>query len=130
MHAMAEVKWAVYKAADELFDHIANGRLKASLACFTDDPDVALIGSEETDVAIGKAAIRANLYALYAKPFRVTFSFPERRVSALGNIAWFTAEGTYRFSTEDEEHPYRLTGILERRDDQWLWQLFSGSEPA
>ncbi len=130
MHALAEVRWEIYKAADTLFDHIANGRLKASLACFTDDPDVALIGSEDTDVAIGKRAIREHLFALYAKPFRVNFSFPERRVSALGNIAWFTAEGTYRISTEDEERPYRLTGILEKRDDIWLWQLFSGSEPV
>lgn len=129
MLANAETKWAVYKAADALFDHIANGRLSPSLACFTDDADVALLGSEDGDVAIGPKAIRAHLEALYAQPFRVLFSFPERRVSALGNVAWFSAEGTYRFSTEDAERPYRLVGVLERRRDVWLWQLFSGSEP-
>jgi ketosteroid isomerase-like protein len=129
MRAMAEVKWAVYKAADVLFDHIANGRLTPSVDCFTDDADVAMIGSEDGEVAIGPAAIRALFEALYKQPFRVIFSFPERRVSAHGNIAWFTAEGTFRLSTEDEERPYRLTGVLERRRDVWLWQLFSGSEP-
>lgn len=129
MLANAETKWAVYKAADALFDHIANGRLKESLACFTDDADITLLGSEDVDVAIGPAAVRAHLEALYAQPFRVLFAFPERRVSAHGNVAWLNAEGVYRLSNEDQERPYRLAGVLERRHAAWLWQLFSGSEP-
>jgi len=129
MRATAETKWAVFQAVDAFFDHVANGRLRESIACFTDDPDVGLIGSEAGEVAIGVEAIRALLAALYAQPFRAIFSLPDRRVSAVGNIAWFTGEGTYRLSTGDEGNPYRLTGILERRGGRWLWQLFSGSEP-
>ena len=53
----------------------------------------------------------------------------DRRVSAAGNVAWIMGEGTYTLSTGGEAFPYRLTGILERRRDRWLWQVFSGSEP-
>ena len=129
MLANAEAKWAVLLAVDAFLDHIANGRLSESLACFTDDPDAALIGSEVGEVAIGPAALRAFFVALYAQPYRVLFELPDRRVSLAGNVAWFTGEGTYRISSGDDSAPYRLAGVLERRRERWLWQLFSGSEP-
>jgi hypothetical protein len=44
-------------------------------------------------------------------------------------VAWLTAEGTYRLSTDDERKPYRVTAVFERRQGKWLWQLFSGAEP-
>ena len=87
------------------------------------------IGSEPGEIAIGPEALRAFFAELYARPYRVIFTLPERRVSAMGNVAWLTGEGTYRLSTGGEEKPYRLTAVLERRRDAWLLQLFSGSEP-
>ena len=129
MLATAEAKWAVLRAIDTFLDHVANGRHAESVACFTDDPDAALIGSEVGEVAIGPEALREFFTTLYAQPYRVLLALPDRTVSVAGNVAWFTGSGTYRLSTGGEPAPYRLTGVLERRRDRWLWQLFSGSEP-
>ena len=129
MLANAETKWAVLKAFDALIDHIANGRLRETMACFTDDADVALFGSELSDTSLGAASIREHLAEIYARPYRVLFDLRPGKVSAYGSVAWVTAEGTLRLSTEDERRPYRLTAVIERRGDRWLWQLFSGSEP-
>ena len=134
MLANAEAKWAVLQAVDGFLDHIANGRLLETLACFTDDPDAALIGSEVGEVAVGPRALRAFFTALYAQPYRILFALPERRVSLAGNVAWFTGEGTCssRSLLEAEVQRaagVRLAGVLERRRERWLWQLFSGSEP-
>ena len=129
MLAQAEVKWAVFKAADDLLDHIANGRHPESVAAFTNDPDVAVIGSEAGEAFVGPEALRAFFAELYARPYRVLFKLPDRRISAAGNVAWFTGGGTYRLSDGTDELPYRLTGVLEKRAGRWLWQLFSGSEP-
>jgi ketosteroid isomerase-like protein len=129
MLANAETRWSVLAALDTLLGHIANGRLSETMACFTADADVTLLGSDLEDRCLGPEAIRAHFAALYAQPFRVLFDFPERRVSAHGHIAWLAAEGSYRLSNGDGEGPYRLAGVLERRQDRWLWQLFSGSEP-
>jgi hypothetical protein len=129
MRAKAEAKWGVLKAVDGLLEHIANGRHRESVAAFTGDEDAMLIGSEPGEIAIGPEALSAFFAELYAKPYRVIFTLPERRVSALGTVAWLTGEGTYRVSTGGEELPYRLTAVLERRRGIWLWQLFSGSEP-
>jgi hypothetical protein len=59
----------------------------------------------------------------------VLFDLQPGKVSAHGNVAWLTADGTFRLSTDDQRQPYRLTAIFERRADRWLWQVFSGSEP-
>lgn len=130
MLAKAEVKWAVYKAIDDLLFHIADGRHHESVAAFAEDADAAIYGSETGEAFVGPTAIRAFFADLYARPYRVIFTLPERTVSASGNVAWFTGEGTYRLSTGGEEMPYRLSGVLERRRERWLWQLFSGSEPG
>ena len=130
MLANAETRWAVLSAIDTLIDHIANGRQHETLASFTGDPDCALLGSGEGEAAIGPEALRAFFADLYARPDRLLLALPERRISAAGNIAWFSGEGTYRLSTGGEAQPYRLTGVLERRGGRWLWQLFSGSESA
>ncbi len=129
MRANAEAKWGVLKAVDALLDAIANGRFQESVDAFTGDEDAMLTGSEPGEIAIGPQALRAFFAGLYARPYRVIFTLPERRVSAMGNVAWLTGEGTYRMSTGGEEMPYRLTAVLERRQGRWLWQLFSGSEP-
>lgn len=128
MLANAETKWAVLQSFNALIDHIANGRLNETMACFSDDADVALFGSEVSETSLGRAAIREHLARIYAQPYRILFDLQPGKVSAHGNVAWLTAEGTYRLSTEDERRPYRLTAVFERRADRWLWQLFSGSE--
>jgi ketosteroid isomerase-like protein len=129
MDANAEVRWAVFAAVDALLGHIANGRHRESIESFTGDADAMLIGSETGEVAVGPDALRSFFAELCARPYRVLFTLAERRVSASGNVAWVTGEGTYRLSTGGDSMPYRLTGVLERRRDRWLWQLFTGSEP-
>lgn len=128
MQAHAETKWGVLKTFDALIAAIANGRLNETMACFSEDPDVSLFGSEASDTSLGGAAIRAHMAAIYAKPFRILFDLTPGKVSAHGHVAWLTAEGSYRLSTEDVSRPYRLTLVFEKRREQWLVQLFSGSE--
>ena len=130
MLANAETKWAVLKAFNALIDHIANGRLKETMTCFTEDADVALYGSEASDTSLGAAAIREHMAEIYVRPYRVLFDLQPGKVSAHGAVAWLTAEGTLRLSDNDEKHPYRLSAVMERRGDRWLWQRFEGSEPG
>ncbi len=129
MRANAEVKWAVYKAIDALFDHIANGRKRETLACFTGDDDAALIGSDAGEEAVGPKALDAFFEELYAQPYRVLLNLPDRRVSVAGQRRVVHGRGHLRAFLRRRPQPYRLTGVLERRRDVWLWQLFSGSEP-
>lgn len=129
MLATAETKWGVLKTFNALMAATANGRLDEAMACFSDDADVAMFGSDVSDTSIGVAAIRQHLAEIFARPYRILFDLEPGKVFAHGHVAWLTADGVYRLSPGDVTRRYRLTGIFERRRDQWLWQLFSGSEP-
>ena len=129
MLANAETKWGVLKTFNALIDAIANGRLSEAMACFNDDADVAMFGSDLADTSLGAVAIRQHMAEVFARPYRILFHLTPGRISALGQVAWLTADGTYRLSTEEANRPYRLSAVFERRRDQWLVQLFSGSEP-
>ena len=130
MRAKAEATWGVLAAVDGLLDAIANGRHRESVDAFTGDEDAMLVGPEPGEVAIGPEALSAFFADLYARPDRLIFDLSERRVSAMGSVAWLTGEGTYRLSTGGADKPFRLVAVLERRRGVWLWQLFSASEPC
>jgi ketosteroid isomerase-like protein len=91
--------------------------------------DAALYGSERHEVAIGREAIRVFLTDLFAAAGSGPhFKLMERRISAEGEVAWFAA--TYEVAIGGQVFaPYRLSGVLVRRDGRWTWTLFNGSEP-
>lgn len=128
MKADAETEREVWLAVDALFEHLAACRLEPAFACFAPDPDVTLFGSEVSEAFIGPEALREFLAKLLARPAGPKFRLLDRRMSRRSDVAWFTADaevtiGAARIS------PYRLTGVLEKRNGRWLWMLFNGSEP-
>jgi hypothetical protein len=46
-------------------------------------------------------------------------------------VGWILAQGTERVATEEaeEQHPYRMTLVCEKRDGRWLLQQVHGSSP-
>jgi ketosteroid isomerase-like protein len=116
----------ISRAIDVMLEHLACARSEAA-DCFAED--AALYGSERHEVAIGREAIRAFLIDLFAAAGRgPRFKLQERRISAEGEVAWFAA--TYEVAIGGQVvAPYRLSGVLVRRDGRWTWTLFNGSEP-
>jgi ketosteroid isomerase-like protein len=128
MRADPETEREVFAAVDAFFDHIAHSRADAALASFAPDADIALYGSEASEVVIGPDALRAFLAKLLNGPVGPRFKFLQRSASVSGRVAWFTAEAEVAIGAEVLA-PYRLTGVLEKRRGRWLWMLFNGSEP-
>ena len=128
MRADRETERAVLAAVDVFFDHLANRRLDEAVECFAPDADVALYGSEVSEVAIGPTALREFLGGIFRKA-GPRFTFKERAISAAGDVAWLTAAATVTIG-DAVAGSYRLTLVLERRDGHWLIVLFNGSEPV
>lgn len=93
--------------------------------------DAVLIGSEPGEVARGPKAIGDLLAGIQAKPYRVTWQWDGIDARVEGEIGWLFAEGSVVIEDRDRQRhlPYRLAGVLQHRDDRWLWRLFHGSEP-
>jgi ketosteroid isomerase-like protein len=128
MRADSAMEREVFAALDEFFENLANRRLEETLAAFAPDADVALYGSEVSEIVIGPDALRSFFGRLYEKLGGPRFTFRQRRLSSSGSVAWFVADAEVALGAHVAS-PYRLSGVLEKRDGRWLWLLFNGSEP-
>jgi hypothetical protein len=114
---------AVDAAFDALFRAILEERdVDAFMACWADDHDVQMWGSDLAERADGRDAIRRLGEAIVAGD-EIRFEWADRFVYTEGEVAWVNAAGTCNGM------PYRLTAVLVRRAGAWRWHTFSGSIP-
>jgi ketosteroid isomerase-like protein len=99
----------------------------AAAALWAADDDVTVFGSEQSDTAVGPAAIRSNLEAIAASSRPISFAWRDRRVRVDGAVAWVNASGT--LAVDGSVAPYQVTGVFVRREGRWLWHTHSGSVP-
>ena len=91
-----------------------------------------LVGSEVGEVDETREELAAHMAALFAKPFRVSFAWRQRKVTRHGDVAWVFADSEIVIAYPDrtERKPYRMFCILQKLDDRWQWRVFNGSEPV
>jgi hypothetical protein len=84
------------------------------------------------EIATGAQEIGEFFTRIFARTS--TFSWKSRRISVsqAGGIAWFFADGQMTVDSAEGQAkaPYRISGVLERIGDQWLWRQYHGSEPV
>lgn len=114
---------ALYAAACEARD------ARAIVDLFVTDGDVTFWGSEEAEQAFGPAGLREIAEAVASSPTQFSFQWRKKRVRVEGDVAWVNAVGTVAVGEPPRTLPYRVTGVLLRRDGRWLWHTHSGSEP-
>jgi N-dimethylarginine dimethylaminohydrolase len=95
-------------------------------------PGFDLYGSEQGERAETRDELVALFANLFAKPYRVCWTWEKTRVKRHGDLAWVCAESQLVVTHSDRttRNPHRLTGVLQKVGDDWRWRLFSGSEPA
>jgi ketosteroid isomerase-like protein len=128
MRADSATEREVFAALDDFFENLANRRLEETLTAFAPDADVALYGSEVSEIAIGPDALRRFFRRIFEELGGPRFAFRQRRLSSSASVAWFVADAEVVLGAHVAS-PYRLSGVLEKRDGRWLWLLFNGSEP-
>ena len=124
----AEVRaaFAAFDAALEV------GDLDEALGWCSDD--IVFIGSGEGEEAVGRDALPRMFAALAPLSDGLQFSvaWESVHVEVLGDVAVVLAWGQARIAGRgrDDTLRYRLTGVLVRRGDRWLWRVYHGSEPG
>jgi ketosteroid isomerase-like protein len=123
----------ILTAFGKLIDALTQRRdAAAAIALFADDEDVTFWGSREDDIAVGPVAVANMVRGITAANHQVHTSFPQRRVSIVGDVGWVNAVGEVRAPASGpplRTAPYRITGIFVCRDGAWRCHTFSGSEP-
>jgi len=116
----------------ERFNTLVSSRSLQVLAEFMPGEDIILVGSESGEVAKGRQALEAFFTRVFARETTFSWEWDRIDVSHAGNLAWFFAEGRVVLSSEQGQRrsPYRISGVLERRGERWLWRQYHGSEPV
>lgn len=119
------------RAALTRFTTMLEHRDPALIDEFSDDPDVLVVGSQASEIETGRDQIAQMIKTLAAGP-AVRFNWTQTRSSSKGDIAWLFATGDVVVTDRGKETrvPYRVTGVLERKNGVWKWRQFHGSEPA
>ena len=103
---------------------------EAVMRLFVADPDVVVITSEEP-LLRGPVQLRRFLDRYVAGPTTYSWDWQRHDVSTAGSVGWLLAEGTETAASEErrEQHSYRMTMVLERREGRWLLRQVHGSSP-
>ena len=102
----------------------------AAMRLFAPDADLVVVTSE-APLLRGPSELRSFLDRYGEGPITYSWIWDRHDVSVAGPVAWLLAEGTETAATGDgqEQHPYRMTMVIERREDRWLLVHVHGSSP-
>jgi len=116
----------------ERFNELVSTRNLDVLAEFAPGDEVLLVGSEAGEVASGRQELQAFFTRVFERENTFSWEWDRLEVSHQGNVAWFFAEGRVVLSTPNEQRKsaYRISGVLERQGERWLWRQYHGSEPV
>jgi ketosteroid isomerase-like protein len=128
VQADAQTREEILLALGEFRAAVSERRLEGVLSMFAPDADATLIGSSVGEIARGPIELRAFLEQVFASPQTISWEWDDVSVSASGEVAWLWLEGALVLDGRSDR-PYRISGVLERRQGRWLWTLFHGSEP-
>jgi len=97
---------------------------------FSPAPDVVVVTSEEA-LLRGPQELTSFLDRYVDGPTTYSWEWERYDVSTAGSVAWLLATGIETAATGDrlERHPYRMTLVLERRENSWLLRQVHGSSP-
>jgi uncharacterized protein (TIGR02246 family) len=103
---------------------------EAVMRLFVPDSDVVVITSEEP-LLRGPVELRRFLDRYVAGPTTYSWKWHRHDVSTAASVAWLLAEGTETAASEGplQQHPYRMTMVLEHHEDHWLLRQVHGSSP-
>ncbi len=130
MKSDAHMEAEVISVLERFCSAFAERDAEAVMRLFAPDADVVVVTSEDP-LLRGPRELRAFLERYVNGATTYSWHWERHDVAAAGSVAWLLAEGTETAATGSaaEEHHYRMTMVLERRDQRWLLMQVHGSSP-
>ena len=126
------VKTEIIRALNLWNTAAKNSDIEQFMSLFDDSGNILLVGSDSGEVFKGKDEIKGWLSTLFDF---AGFSWEMDRIDIdyNGNTAWVFVDGKMIVTnkTGKTRKPlYRFTGIMVKKNNEWKWRLFNGSNPV
>jgi ketosteroid isomerase-like protein len=131
MRADGGTESAVLAVLGRFVDCYTRRDIEGIASLFVNDPDLLLYGSGSDEKRIGIDEIRAQMKRDWAQSESVSFRITWNSVSMAGSVAWVGADGIVHAEVKEHDviFPFRITAVLEKREDRWLFAQWHGSIP-
>lgn len=130
MKADRQTEAALLEFLDRFCSRFAAGDAEGLMQLVAPDADVAIVTSGEP-LLRGPDELTAFLRRYAQGASRYSWAWDVVTVSAAGAVGWLLAEGTETVAMDEgeEQHPYRMSMVCEKRDGRWLLVQGHGSSP-
>jgi uncharacterized protein (TIGR02246 family) len=92
---------------------------------FANDDDMVVIGTDTAEYLIGWDQVQAVFSQIFDSPDQMGIAVRNQsiKISQSGDVAWFSEIEDYSFVSQgqtDNFYNWRTTGVLEKRNGDWL----------
>lgn len=132
MKADQQTEAAAMAVLNTFSDAYVRRDLDELLSLYAPEADVVLIGTGPDERRVGRSEIKAQAERDWAQSDGSSFQWEWHSVSAAGSVAWLAAEGLVQVKVggQNISLPIRLTSVLEKRGNKWLFVQSHASVPA
>jgi uncharacterized protein (TIGR02246 family) len=109
-----------------------NSNTEQLMALFDESANIMFIGGDSAEIWKGADQIRSHLNSIFPQE-SVSLQMDRVDIDYNENTAWVFVDGYIIILTDKKEKfkaPYRFTGILVKKDSNWKFRLFNGSNPG
>jgi ketosteroid isomerase-like protein len=114
-----------------MFDAYSKRDLNGFLSFWAPDPDVFMLGSGADEKSVGIQEFVKSLKRDWGQSDAASIEHKDIAVSMAGSVSWFTTDIIIhgKINTEKFTLPCRLTGVMEKRNGNWLLMQMHFSIP-
>lgn len=114
----------VLKVLDNFNQAHENRDLELLLTCFSDKPDIVILGTDENELWVDKNSMGESQKRAYETFSTVKLSVRDKilKMCRTGGQAWFYMKVNWYVESEGKQFTFsgiRTTGVLEKENDQW-----------
>jgi ketosteroid isomerase-like protein len=132
MEAEDKVKNEVMEVLDNYAKAYRDKNLQGILELFIDDDDLVVIGTGYDEWITGKIGLSSGFSRDMEQADSINVNFRNITISAAGNVSWLSGHMNMGAVVNSQEIflPGRLSAVLEKRNDKWLFAHLHYSLPA
>jgi len=132
MKANEKTKAEVLTAMNKYLEAYQKRDIEAVMSLFAPDADQVHFGTGADEKRIGRDQIGLQVKRDWSQTEALAFNLTWHQISTAGSVAWIAAEGLGQGKVGGQafEFPMRMTGVLEKRGDEWLLVQSHASSPA
>ena len=128
-----EATWkAVNGVLARMAEAMAAKDIDAFIKLFPSDSNILTITPEEEGMYIGPIQLKKGMEKTFNEAESLSLKYGWTSVRASGPVAWVSAHVYYKIKKKGKQEvslSARMTGVLEKDNDSWLWTQFHFSVP-